>query len=94
MKLNNGKEVPLSLKWRDLYALEQKNPKAFEDYSAAVRKMETKPDELSAMKIVYAGYLCANPDEAMPFEDFLDLLPDDHLTALTEYTQLYRGKKK
>lgn len=93
MILNNGKDVPLSLKWRDLYQLEQKDPQAFESYTAAVKKMETKPTELAAVRVLYTGYLCANEDP-VTFEEFLDLLPDDHVTVLSEYTLLYRGKKK
>ena len=93
MILNDEREIRLSLRWKDLYLLEQRDPLAFDAYTVAVRAMERKPNELAAVRILYTGYLCAN-DDPMSYEEFLDLLPDDHVTVLSEYTKLYRGKKK
>ncbi len=97
MKANDGTEIRLELTWRKLYQLEKEDQKAFDTYTKAVRAMEEKPNEMDAVRILYTGYLCAmmgTEEKPVPFEEFLDLLPLDHLAALNEYVTLYRGKKK
>lgn len=96
MKLTDGTEISTSLKWSLLYKLEQTNPQAFEKYRQAVSKMERTPNEIAAVEIIYTGYLCANLgiNDVYSFDEFLDLLPDDHVEIINEYVALYRGKKK
>lgn len=97
MKANDGTEIRLELTWRKLYQLEKDDPDAFNTYTQAVSAMEVKPNEMDAVRILYTGYLCAMigaKEKPVPFEEFLDLLPLDHLATLNEYVMLYRGKKK
>lgn len=97
MTANDGTEIRLELTWRKLYQLEKEDPKAFDTYTQAVRAMEEKPNEMDAVRILYTGYLCAmigGEEKPVSFEDFLDMLPLDHLVTINEYVSLYRGKKK
>ena len=80
MKMQDGTELPFSLSYKRLYKLRQLKPAEFEKYNTVV--MKGAKSEFDNIDILYAAYLCASIDDlksAMPYADFLDILPINHM---------------
>ena len=80
MKMQDGTELPFSLSYKRLYKLRQLKPTEFEKYNTVV--MKGAKNEFDNVDILYAAYLCANIDNAenvISFDDFLNILPLNHM---------------
>ena len=89
LDLNEGREVPVSLTFKDLYDLEMNNPKLAEEYFEVTQKDEL--NELDMVKVIYIGYICAG-NKNISFLDFLTKLPANRNTVLGVYYKLLYPK--
>lgn len=86
LELDNGEVVKLTLAYRFLLQLSTKDKRAYEEYNASWRRKEDKRDEFDNLRFIYTGYLCAaiqegTLDEAMSWEQFIDVAPVDRRTV-------------
>lgn len=105
MKLNSVYEMPtvdgdkikLTLTYRWLYALKTKYKDTYEDYNRIMTKGFT--DEFDNITVLYTAYLCeyisehGNTDNAMSYDDFLDVLPFDRQEIARAVGMLISPKK-
>ena len=80
--LDNGEKIFLTLTYRSLKELREKNPDAYERYRGTYRRIgENKDIDLifDPIDIIYTGYLCGLKDgeEGVSYDDFLDLIQQD-----------------
>jgi hypothetical protein len=98
MEMVDGSTVKMTLNFARLRMVKVKKPDVYDNYAAAIRfMMEDEsgiPDEFQTIDVLYAGYLCSNPehiDELMSYDDFLELLPNSHTMIYEKYSLLYKG---
>ena len=90
---SNGESAELTLQFYALYQISQKFPELYENYSKSVGQS----DEVSLLWIIYTGYVCAavlRGKEFLAFDNFLNLLPENHALLMPLAADLLYGKKK
>lgn len=94
MKMNDGSVLNMTLNFKRLYLLKDKNKKAYNEYIQSTNKQNI--NEMEIAKILYTAYLCANLEEydsCMSLEDFLEKLPEDRDVIMEIWLRLYSKKK-
>ena len=97
MRSPDGSTVKLSLNFKRLYMLRSKNKTAYEHYRQAVIKLNSEDpeiDDFDQIDILYAAYLCGdveNCEKLLGFEDFLGIIPEDHVEMSMLVGQVYHG---
>lgn len=82
LEMADGSTVKLTLAYRFLLKLSSTHKQAYKDYNAAWNHRNKEFDEFDTVRMIYAAYLCAciqeeTIDEAMSFDDFIDVLTPD-----------------
>lgn len=98
MKSPDGSTVKLSLNFKRLYMLRSKNKAAYEKYRNAIVKLNSSEDaeidDFDQIDILYAAYLCGDVEHCeklLDFEEFLEILPEDHVEMSMLVNQVYHG---
>ena len=82
----------MTLNFKNLYLLRDKDKKTYSDYMRISNK--GPQDEIEVAKMLYTAYECGNIDkECMSFEDFLEILPVNR-EEITEIVVRLQPKKK
>lgn len=91
LKLNDGKEIKLTLNYGKLYRLQSENPDLVNEYFEIQAKTEPL-NELEILKTIYIAYLCADNTEHIGYEEFLSRIPENRVTILNLYNDLLYPK--
>lgn len=94
MELQNGQSVRLTLNLKRLLLLKSNHLDLYKEVSRIIIK--GTEDIMEFIKIIYAGYLCALEKGSfeMPFDEFIEVIPQD-FGELAEITgDLISPKKK
>lgn len=75
IELQNGEKIKLTLNFAGLYKLRNKEPQLYEEYNGMI--MDGIHDDLQNIRMIYIAYVCANLEEHMGFEEFLESAPFD-----------------
>ena len=93
----DGNTYPLTLNWARLLAVETSMPEAAAVYTHIINSAGKEFKPLDMARLVYLAYLCGQADsltDAMPVEEFLDLLPTDLEYIGELFSALLTGGKK
>lgn len=92
-----GDKIKLTLTYRYLLQLKRKHPEDYREYNRIMTK--GADDEFDNIQILYTAYLCEKIAEdgdtgnAMPFDDFIDILPFDRVEIAKAVGMLIAPKK-
>lgn len=92
--MNDGSVLKMTLNFKRLYLLRNKDKKAYDVYIQTTNKQNI--NEMEIAEILYVAYLCANIkeyDSCMSFEDFLEKLPEDREVIMEMWLRMYSKKK-
>ena len=90
--LNDDSTVDMTLNFASLYKLSNVDKKLYLDYNNKVTNgIKT---ELDNIVILYTAYRCANLDNYMSYEEFLDKMPCSRQDIAEILTKLLGVKKK
>lgn len=95
LKMKDDSKVQLTLSFGRLYQLRQKAPDAYEKYNQIA--IDGMKDEFQFITYLYTAYLCANIEnmkQCMSEEQFIELLPDNHVQLIVLTNQLRFGEMK
>lgn len=92
IKLNNNKEVELTLNFAKLLKLSQAKKNVYRRYNDIVNSQKGQ-DVLDLSYVIYTAYICASEDYEMTFEKFLELLPPDQALVNELYAKLIAPSK-
>lgn len=93
----DGEKVELTLWFYALYQLKAKKKSLYERYNKIMVKMQKGTDaydELDMITVLYVGYMCADPEEAMSEEDFMYKCGADRNAVAEAFTALVSPKKQ
>lgn len=82
--------IKLRLRYKDIYELEQRNPKAAERYFKATGK-ETM-NEIDMLTVVYTAFLCGTAVSNLSFEEFIEKFPQNRSVLIETYMKLVYPK--
>lgn len=74
-RFEDGETVKMTLTFYAIYLLKNKNKKLYDEYNK-IMAVGIK-EELEMITILYTAYLCANPENEMSFEDFIQRCGSD-----------------
>lgn len=95
IQLKDGKEVELMVNFAALYKLRTINKSLYDKYNKVL--MKGSEDVLELLPVVYAGYVCANIDNAascMSEKEFTDLIPFEPVNVMHICRGLLGNAKK
>ena len=75
LKLTNDTEVKLTLTFGRLLKVKNMNKGLYEKANNVI--MNGTKDLLEMTEFIYVAYLCANLNDSMDYEEFVDLIPFD-----------------
>ena len=90
LKLVDGTKAKLTLTYGKLYKLQNKNPEIVEEYLEIQKKDSL--NEFEILKTIYVAYLCADNDNNISFEEFLNKVPSNRRTMMEIYVDLLYPK--
>lgn len=91
MKLQNAKEINLTLTYGKLYRLQNTNQEAVDIYNE-LQAQERGLNEFEILRILYTAFLCADNDIEMSYEEFLDNVVSNRMEILKMYNELMYPK--
>lgn len=96
-ELEDGSTIELTLTYRALLQLKVNRAADYREYNRIMTKGVS--DEFDNLRVIYVAYLCkmmldnGNVDQAMTFDQFLDVAPLDRVYVATLISQLINPKK-
>lgn len=92
LKLTNDTEVKLTLTFGRLLKVKNMNKGLYEKANNVI--MNGTKDLLEMTEFIYVAYLCANLNDSMDYEEFVDLIPFDFNVLAKKIESLIVSKKK
>ena len=91
----DGSTTTLTLTFYALYQLKNKDKSLYNRYNESIKKSQKDTyDELDMVTILYAAYVCANPETHMGEEEFLIKCGSDRMAIANAVKELINPKKQ
>ena len=91
----DGTTAKLTLTFYAIYQLKAKNKSLYDRYNKAMlNQTKHNYDEMDWLTILYAAYVCANPDEPMNEEEFIIKCGSDRAAVGNAVGALINPKKQ
>lgn len=92
LTLNDGTEVKLTLTFARLLRVKNENKNLYEKCNDVL--MNGAKDIFQMIDFIYVAYMCANLDNFIAYENFIDLVPFDLKKLAQVSDNLMTSKKK
>lgn len=92
LNLTNGENVELEITFRKLAELRKQNIKTYKEYNRVI--MEGAKEIFDYAAVVYAAYCCNKKEEAVGYEEFLEVIPMDVNVLIAAFNSIVTKEKK